>query len=166
MSISLTLSTIKRINKSISLKRSRLIVQSTVIAAFLSFLSLSTPLFALTDDEQNVDTELETHIELVELALKTDSYNKRCRGMSVSKALNQVNRLYVTKYSLTVNNFIKNYINPDVKNLKIERQHEFNKSLNQQGGCQVAKSKGVVKKLKADFKTHYEQAENSSWYPE
>jgi len=109
---------------------------------------------------------LQNHIDLIEVALLTDSYNARCRGMSVAKALNSVNRLYVTKYSLTANNFIKTYIDPSVKNLKIERKHRFNKMLNVLGGCQAAKSKNSIKRLKKHFKSLYETAEKSPWYPE
>jgi len=112
------------------------------------------------------DPTLQNHIDLIEVALLTDSYNARCRGMSVAKALNSVNRLYVTKYSLTANNFIKTYIDPDVKNLKIERKHRFNKMLNILGGCQAAKSKDSIKRLKKHFKILYEKAEKSPWYPE
>ncbi|VAW45770.1 hypothetical protein MNBD_GAMMA03-432 [hydrothermal vent metagenome] len=110
--------------------------------------------------------ELQTHIDLIEVALLTDAYNKRCRGISVSKSLNQVNRLYVTKYSLTANNFIKTYIDTNVKELKLERQHRFNKMLNVLGGCQAVKSKGSIKLLKKHFRTQYETAEKSPWYPE
>jgi len=109
---------------------------------------------------------LKNHIDLIEVALLTDSYNARCRGISVAKALNSVNRLYVTKYSLTANNFIKTYIAPNVKTLKIERKHRFNKMLNVLGGCQAAKSKDSIKRLKKHFKSLYETAENSPWYPE
>lgn len=113
-----------------------------------------------------IDPELQLHIDLIETALKTDAYNKRCRGISTAKILHQVNRLYVTKYSITANNFIKHYINEDVKSLKIERQQNFNQLLAKIGGCQEAKSQGWVRQLQTDFKSLYEQAEKSPWYPE
>lgn len=113
-----------------------------------------------------IDPELQIHIDLVENALKTDAYNKRCRGISVAKALNKVNRLCVTKYSLTANNFIKNYIDRDVRGVKADRQHDFNVKLSKMGGCQAAKKEGSVKQLKTQFKALFEQAEQSPWYPE
>lgn len=116
--------------------------------------------------KSKIDPELQLHIDLIEIALKTDSYNKRCRGISTAKLLHQVNRLYVTKYSLTANNFIESYINEDVRTLKTERQHTFNRWLAQIGGCQEAKSQDWGTQLKTEFKTLYEQAEKSPWYPE
>ncbi len=137
-------------------------VQSLFIACLLTF---SPP--SLAEQSVNANSpELQTHIDLIEIALLTDAYNKRCRGISVSKSLNQVNRLYVTKYSLTANNFIKTYLDPDVKALKLERQHRFNKLLNELGGCQAVKKNGSIKLLKKHFRTQYETAENSPWYPE
>ncbi len=109
---------------------------------------------------------IQSHIELVEVALQTDFYNKRCRGVSVSKQLNKVNRLYVTKYSLTANNFIKLYIDPNTKQVKQARKHAFNKNLNALGGCQSSQAKEAMKQFKKAFKILYEQAEKSPWYPE
>ncbi len=131
----------------------------------LIFWVFSPPSFA-EPISKTEDQALQNHIDLIEVALLTDSYNARCRGISIAKALNSVNRLYVTKYSLTANNFIKTYIDPDVKTLKIERKHRFNKMLNVLGGCQAAKSKDSIKRLKKHFKSLYETAEKSPWYPE
>ncbi|MCF6298808.1 MAG: hypothetical protein L3J01_02910 [Thiomicrorhabdus sp.] len=139
-----------------------LAIQSLLTLCFLIF---SPPSFAEQPVKAN-NPELQTHIDLIEIALLTDAYNKRCRGMSVSKSLNLVNRLYVTKYSLTANNFIKTYIEPNVKALKLERQHRFNKLLNELGGCQAVKKNGSIKLLKKHFRTQYETAEKSPWYPE
>lgn len=114
----------------------------------------------------NPNPELTLHIELVELALETDAYNKRCRGMSIAKALNQVNRLYVTKYSLTAHNFIKEYIDKDVRGVKSDRQHRFNEKLHDLGGCHGTNTRDALKALRKQFQTSYEQAEKSAWYPE
>ncbi len=137
-----------------------MVFQSLFVTFFFIFSSPSSA------KEQESTPELKTHIDLIEVALLTDAYNKRCRGMSISKSFNQVNRLYVTKYSLTANNFIKTYIDRNVKALKIERQHRFNKMLNILGGCQAAKSKDSIKRLKKHFRSLYDTAEKSPWYPE
>lgn len=113
-----------------------------------------------------VDPEVQLHIDLIEVALKTDSYNKRCRGISTSTNLHQVNRLYVTKYNITSNNFIKDYINEDVRALKAARQQTLYQLLAEIGGCQEAESQDWVKRLQPDFKRLYEQADKSPWYPE
>ncbi len=124
------------------------------------------PLSMATPNLPSKNQALQNHIDLIEIALLTDAYNVRCRGISVAKSLSQVNRLYVTKYGLTANNFIKTYIDPNVKTLKIERQHRFNKLLNVLGGCRAAKSKEAIRGLKKHFKTLYETVETSPWYPE
>ena len=145
--------------------------ESTRVIPAITFLFFSV-MFTLFNSAQasetleKIDPELQLHIDLIELALKTDSYNKRCRGISTAKNLNQVNRLYVTKYSLTSNNFIKHYINKDVRALKAERQQALNQLLAKIGGCQKAESQDWVQQLQPDFKRLYEQAEKSPWYPE
>ncbi|MDA3806537.1 MAG: hypothetical protein PF440_01375 [Thiomicrorhabdus sp.] len=144
--------------------------RSRVIPAItLLFFSVMFTLFSPAQASETLvktDAALQLHIDLIEVALKTDSYNKRCRGISTSSNLHQVNRLYVTKYSLTSNNFIKDYINEDVRALKTVREHTLNKLLAKTGGCEKAESQDWVKQLKPDFKRLYEQAEKSPWYPE
>jgi hypothetical protein len=113
-----------------------------------------------------VDPQLQLHIDLMETALKTDWFNERCRGISMTKAFDKVNRLYVTKYSLTANNFIERYLDEDIEKLKQDRLQKFNKLLMKTGGCQAAKSQGWVDQLQTDFKNQYEQAQKSPWYVE
>ncbi|VAW45411.1 hypothetical protein MNBD_GAMMA04-2314 [hydrothermal vent metagenome] len=137
-------------------------IQSLLVSCFLIF---SPPSFAEPQVYPD-NPELQIHIDLLEIALLTDAYNKRCRGMSISQSFNQVNRLYVTKYNLTANNFIKTYIDTNVKALKSERQHRFNKMLNVLEGCRAIKTNGSIKLLKKHFRTQYEMAEKSTWYPE
>lgn len=137
----------------------------TILASLLCLVTLSLPIKAAAETP-TIDAELELHKALIETALSTDFYNKRCRGISIAKALNQVNRLMVTKYSLTANKFIQTYISKDVRQMKSLRQHEFNQQLAGIGGCQAAKSQGWVKQLQTQFKKQYEHVEKSSWYPE
>ncbi|MCF6345574.1 MAG: hypothetical protein L3J00_03790 [Thiomicrorhabdus sp.] len=137
-------------------------VQCLLTICFLIFSPPSLAAQPITEE----NNELQIHIDLIEIALLTDAYNKRCRGISVSKSLNQVNRLYVTKYSLTANNFMKIYIDPNVKALKLERQQRFNKLLNELGGCLAVKKNGSIKLLKKHFRAQYEITEKSPWYPE
>ncbi len=146
------------------LTASRSISAATAIVLSI-MLTLFQPVQA-AEETLLISPELQVHIDLIDSALQTDAYNKRCRGVSMAKTLNLVNRLYVTKYSLTANNFIKHYIHEDVKALKIARQVSFNKQLAKIGGCQEAKAQGWVSQLKSDFKNQYEQAELSTWYPE
>ncbi|WP_029407381.1 hypothetical protein [Thiomicrorhabdus sp. Milos-T2] len=117
-----------------------------------------------TESLQNAEQEL--HTSLVLTALKLDFYNRRCRGISVAKNFNKVNRLYITKYSLTANNFIKDYINNDVRKEKASQERDFKKTLNSLGGCAKAKQKDWIKKIHDQFKTTLEQAQQSAWFPE
>jgi len=148
------------------LDRARVIPAITLLCFSVMFTLLSSA--QASETLVKTDAALQLHIDLIEVALKTDSYNKRCRGISTSSNLHQVNRLYVTKYSLTANNFIKDYIDEDVRAFKTEREHTLNKLLAKIGGCDKAESQDWVKQLKPDFKRLYEQAEADKlpWYPE
>ncbi len=106
------------------------------------------------------------HTDLIMLALKADFFNRRCRGISVNKDFNKVNRLFITKYSLTANNYIKTYINPDVRAEKQLQELEFKKELNKIGGCAKAREQGWRKQITDLFNELYRQAEQSTWYPE
>lgn len=116
--------------------------------------------------EEAISTDQVLHTDLVLLALKADFYNRRCRGISVSKNFNKVNRLFITKYSLTANNYIKVFINPDVKAEKITLEREFKRELGKIGGCSAAKKQQWRKEINNLFNALYQQAEKSTWYPE
>jgi len=116
--------------------------------------------------EKTQSPELQLHSDLVLKALQVDFYNVRCRGISVAKNFTKVNRLYITKYSLTANNFIKNYINQDVRAEKENQETAFKKNLNALGGCSGAREKGWIKEIHDQFGDLYKQAEKSTWFPE
>jgi len=133
----------------------------TILLPFLTLFSLPS-----LSAEANKNHELQLHSDLVLKALQLDFYNVRCRGISVAKNFNKVNRLYITKYSLTANNFIKNYINKDVRAEKENQEIAFKKNLNALGGCSGAREKGWIKEIHDQFGDLYEQAEKSTWFPE
>ncbi|MGC9385807.1 MAG: hypothetical protein ACP5D0_02590 [Hydrogenovibrio sp.] len=123
---------------------------------------------ALGVTKADVEPELKgeaLHIALVETALKYDYFNQRCRGVSLAKNEAQVNRLFIEKYNLTVNNFIKGFMTDDPR----ETEAALKKSLYQQifelGGCQQAREKGLETRLKQDFRRLYEQTETEPWFP-
>jgi len=150
----------------------------------LTFISWQPIAFAENDVKSNVETIAETpteqpssaqapippeqilHTDLVLLALKSDFFNHRCRGISVNKSFNKVNRLFITKYSLTANNYIKTFINADVKAEKHDQELEFKKELNKIGGCSAAVKQGWRKQINDLFNELYRQAEKSTWFPE
>lgn len=139
-----------------------------ILGLLIAFLNLtSTHVLANETKNRNIDnSDLKLHSELVLTALQLDFYNNRCRGISVSKNFNTVNRLYITKYSLTANNFIKHYINNDVRKEKVSQETAFKKTLNSLGGCAKAKEQGWIKEIHDEFKTRLQQAEKSTWFPE
>lgn len=139
-----------------------------ILGLLIAFLNLtSTHVLANETKNRNIDnSDLKLHSELVLTALQLDFYNNRCRGISVSKNFNTVNRLYITKYSLTANNFIKHYINSDVRKEKVSQETAFKKTLNSLGGCAKAKEQGWIKEIHDEFKTRLQQAEKSTWFPE
>jgi hypothetical protein len=143
--------------------RTRIISTITLLA-----FSLMASLFSYAQASETpikIDPALQLHIDLIETGLKTDWFKKRCRGIPTAKSFDKVNRLFVTKYSLTANNFIERYLNEDVQKLKQARLQSFNQLLMKTGGCQAAKSQGWVEQLQTDFKSQYEQVQNSLWYP-
>lgn len=123
---------------------------------------------AVLSDEQQAPQKLEgeaLHIKLVETALKYDFYNKRCRGISVAGESYQVERLFLQKYGMTINNFIKQYIDRDTRGYKESLKKDLYKQLFEMGGCDLAKDKGLLKQFQQNLKTLYNQAELSPWFP-
>ena len=139
-----------------------------LLSVVITFLNLiSTQALANDANNSNVDNpELKLHSELVHTALQLDFYNNRCRGTSVAKNFNEVNRLYITKYSITANNFIKEFINQDVRAEKEAQEIEFRKNLNRLGGCAKAKDQDWIKEIHDTFRELYQEAEKSAWFPE
>ncbi len=136
------------------------------IPALLLAIALIFALPAQAQTEAEMNPEQSLHTALVLSALKVDFFNARCRGISVSKNFNKVNRLYITKYSLTANNYIKTYINADVRKEKSKQEIAFKKALNMVGGCAKAKQADWRKDINYEFNTLYKQAEQSTWFPE
>ena len=111
-------------------------------------------------------SDVALHTVLIETAIRYDFYNKRCRGVSFDKHYDKVNRLFVTKYRLTVHNYVRRHLNQDIKVLKQTLEHQLNEQLNQLGSCQNAKDQGLVDDLQNQFNQLYQQAEKSPWFPE
>ncbi|QCU90357.1 hypothetical protein [Thiomicrorhabdus sediminis] len=113
-----------------------------------------------------ISADQRLHSDLVLSALQLDFYNARCRGLSIARNFNRVNRLFVTKYSLTANNYIKDFIAEDVREEKMRQEILFKRNLSKMGGCDKAKDAGWIKEIHDHFKALYRKAETSSWFPE
>ena len=151
------------------LKTINKVIKLALLASLIPVLSLSIQnahAVEPTDISKQQNPELQLHSSLVLKALQVDFYNERCRGISVAKNFNKVNRLYITKYSITANNFIKEFINPDVRSEKAAQEIHFKKNLNSLGGCTKAKQQDWIQEIHDQFKDLYQQAEQSAWYPE
>lgn len=141
----------------------------TLLASLLAVLSLQSN-FAnaeeITSDVPAIISEEQIlHTDLVLLALKADDFNHRCRGISVNQNFNKVNRLFITKYSLTANNYIKLYIEQDVRDYKQALKIEFKKELNRVGGCNAAIDQGWRNNINELYRTLFLKAEQSVWFP-
>lgn len=108
----------------------------------------------------------ELHIKLIETALRYDYYNKRCRGISVSKEVNLVNRLFLRKYGMTVHNFIKQQMQTDPRDYQETVKQALYKELAEMGGCEGSKEQGMIAHFQDVFRVLFERAENANWFPE
>ena len=106
------------------------------------------------------------HSKLVTTSIKYDTFNQRCRGVSAAKNESKVNRLFLRKYGVTVNNYIKTYLSTDARDIKNDVKDQMIKTIAQMGGCQQARQKGLEKELKADYRKLYRATEQSTWFPE
>ncbi|BBP46121.1 hypothetical protein THMIRHAS_14940 [Thiosulfatimonas sediminis] len=136
------------------------IPEKTALQAALSAM----PSTALAS-ENTQDPQVVLHSNLVKSALLNDAYGKRCRGRSVAKYFSQVNRLFITKYSTSVNNYIDTYIASDYRSYKVDFEHQFSRVLAQKGGCDQAKEQQWDKQMLDEFKDLFSQAESAEWYP-
>jgi hypothetical protein len=105
------------------------------------------------------------HNQLVETAMRYDFYNKRCRGVSVSAEMEQVNRLFLRKFGMTLNNFIKQHIDRNPRNYQETVKQQLYQQIFELGGCEQAKTKGLVSRFQQEFRLLYEEAERSPWFP-
>lgn len=105
------------------------------------------------------------HVALVKTALKYDYFNQRCRGVSASQKEAKVNRLFIEKYNLTINNFIKQFLTRDPRETEAALKKELYAEIYQFGGCQQAREKGLEDSLKKGFRELYQKTESSPWFP-
>lgn len=105
------------------------------------------------------------HLKLVEIAYQYDSYNTRCRGLSISREVNDVNRLFLRKYGITINNFIKLNIDRDVRGYQSSVKQNFYNTLYELGGCDGAKDTEFLNKLRDNYRMLLENARTSPWFP-
>lgn len=105
------------------------------------------------------------HIRLVETAIHYDFFNQRCRGVRASANQSEVNRLFIQKYRLTLNNFIKKYITTDARDLRDRLKNGLYRQVADMGGCQPARDQGLETHIKSDYRQLLEKVEVSSWFP-
>lgn len=106
------------------------------------------------------------HTELVKTAIKFDVFNQRCRGVSMAKNFVRVNRLFISRYDLTANNYIKAYIGQNTREAKLQIKDKMIVYISEQGGCKALREKRTRTMFKNDFSTLIRQVEASSWIPE
>lgn len=119
-----------------------------------------------TQVEKQLDAIEIEQTQLIKQALKYDYFGQRCRGSSLTKHFNQTNRLFLSKYGFTANNYIKDFINPEIDEFKAELKQEFLKSLIKIGDCRGARELNWRKQMNDDFNRLFDEVERSIWFPE
>lgn len=150
------------------------VILSIFLATVFYMFMLNAPLAQAEENTSTIPTQVEkkldaTEIEqtqLIKQALKYDFFGQRCRGSSLTKHFNQTNRLFLSKYGFTANNYIKDYINPEIDEFKAELKQEFLKSLIKIGDCRGARELNWRKQMNDDFNRLYDDVEKSIWFPE
>lgn len=104
--------------------------------------------------------------QLIQQSLKNDFFGQRCRGSSLNRFFNKTNRLFLSKYGFTANNYIRDFINPEVDEYKAELKQEFLKTLIKSGDCKGARQQNWRKTMKQEYNRLYEDVEKSIWFPE
>ncbi len=131
---------------------------------YLLVLIFILPMQVVSADTNNlVDEEL--HTALIKTAIHFDAFNQRCRGVSLATNLSRVNRLFIRKYDVTVNNYIKVYLSQDPRDAKVELNQQMIDIIMASGGCNAARQQGVGRDLKAKFRKLSRLVEQSSWIP-
>ena len=105
------------------------------------------------------------HLKLVEVAYRYDYYNKRCRGISISREVNEVNRLFLRKYGITINNFIKLNIDRDTRGYQNGVKQKLYQNIFEMGGCQSDQNDPFLDQMQRDYRTLLENAQTSPWFP-
>lgn len=99
-------------------------------------------------------------VELVRTSQEYDLYNARCRGNAASTKTENSNRLFISKYRLTVNQVINLYIGKDDRAERAVMEQDFLQKLSVMGGCRMAKKKGLLKELDQNYRLLFEQVSN------
>ena len=99
-------------------------------------------------------------VELVRTSQEYDLYNARCRGNAASTKTENSNRLFISKYRLTVNQVINLYIGKDDRAERAAMEQDFLQKLSVMGGCRMAKKKGLLKELDQNYRLLFEQVSN------
>ncbi|MCB1870170.1 MAG: hypothetical protein KDI43_17040 [Gammaproteobacteria bacterium] len=94
---------------------------------------------------------------LVRASLEYDLYNARCRGNAASTKTEDSNRLFLSKYRLTVNQVISLYIGKDDRAERAAMEQGFLQKLSLLGGCDMAKKKKLKKELDETYRRLSEQ---------
>ena len=98
--------------------------------------------------------------ELVRASQEYDLYNARCRGNAASTKTKDSNRLFLSKYRLTVNQVINLYIGINDRAERATMEQDFLQKLSLMGGCKMAKKKGLLNELDKNYRQLFEQISN------
>ncbi|WP_319381482.1 hypothetical protein [Thiomicrorhabdus sp.] len=103
---------------------------------------------------------------LIEAAIQNDWFSKRCRGVSINKYFNEVNRLYIERYGISAHNYIERFQELEFAGYKETIELAMQRRLIELGGCQAAKRQDWDRALKNTYKAALKKVETSNWFPE
>jgi hypothetical protein len=98
--------------------------------------------------------------DLVRTSLEYDLYNTRCRGVGASTKTDDINRLFLEKYRLTVSQVINLYIGEDERAERASMERDFMERIIRMGGCKMAKEKGLQEALDQNYRQLVDQISN------
>lgn len=147
-----------------------------LVAVILSFVSAPTyseevlehhPMGVSPETQAELSNEA-LHTRLVTTAIEYDTFNQRCRGVSAAYNTSKVNRLFLKKFGITLNDYMMNYMSKDAndpRDVKEKLVDGVNLTIAKMGGCQPARAKGLEQSYKDNFRNLYHQVEKSTWFP-
>lgn len=95
--------------------------------------------------------------DLVRTSLGYDLFNGRCRGSRALTKTEDANRLFLSKYGLTVNQVITLYVGGDARAERAAIEQTFLRRIGQMGGCKAAREQGLEEELHRDYRRLYDQ---------
>ena len=98
------------------------------------------------------DAGMELIVAAVEVAAEYDLYNARCRGDLSGRRTDNLNKILLGKYGITVLQVQDNYFpEPSYRAARERIEQGFLERLSTLGGCQAAKAAGMQRQISEQY---------------